>query len=105
MWRRWISDLSVRLHWAKSDIMRRWRLDAHSGTVGILVLISGLLLFIIIGDAVAHAFRAVMPWVAGTQVSEIYWQSIGFGIKTSFLLLLFIGSLMLFLLLKFFDRQ
>ena len=89
MWRRWIRDLSVELHWVNRNIIRRWRLDTPTGIMGILTLISGLLLLIVIGDAIAHAFRAFIPWVSGSRVGEVYWQSIGFGIKTSFLFLLF----------------
>ena len=105
MWRRWIIDLSIKLYWMRRDMIHQWRLDTPSGTVGILTLISGILLLIGIGDAIAHAFRAVIPWVSGSRLGEVYWQSIGFGIKTSFLLLLFIASLVLYILLKLSERQ
>lgn len=105
MWRRWISDLSVELHWMKRDIIRRWRLDTSTGVMGILTLISGLLLFIVIGDGIAHIFRSFVPLVSGSRVEEIYWQSIGFGIKTSFIFMIFSGSLIIFFLLKFSERR
>jgi hypothetical protein len=73
--------------------------------MGILTLISGLLLLIVLGDGVAHAFRAFIPWVSGSRVGEVYWQSVSFGIKTSFMFLLFSGSLILFILLKFSERR
>ena len=105
MWRRWIRDLSVELYWAKRNIRRRCCLDTPAGIVGILTLISGLLLLIVLGDGIAHTFRAFLPWVSGSRVGEVYWQSIGFGIKTSFMFILFSGSLILFIILKFSERR
>lgn len=105
MWPRWIRDLRVELYWMKRDLSRRWRLDNPTGVVGILTLISGVLLLIVIGVGVAHAFRVSIPLVPGSRVEEIYWQSIGFGIRTSFLFLIFSGSVIVFFLLKFFDRR
>ncbi|MDR3540759.1 MAG: hypothetical protein P4L69_07280 [Desulfosporosinus sp.] len=105
MWRRWISDLSVALHWTKRDLIRRWRLDTSTGVMGILTLVSGLLLFVVIGDAIAHIFRSFVPFVSGSRVGEVYWQSIGFGIKVSLIFLIFIGSLIILILLKFSERR
>ena len=105
MWRRWIWNLSVELHWMTRNLIRRWRLDTLAGTVGILTLISGLLLLMVIADGVAHVFRAYMPWVSGSRVGEVYWQSVGYGIKTSFMFLLFSGSLIFFILLKISERR
>lgn len=105
MWRRWINDLSVELHWMKRDIIRRWRLDTSTGIMGILTLISGLLLFVVIGDGIAHIFRSFVPLVSGTRIGEVYWQSIGFGIKISLMFMIFSGSLILLFLLKFFERR
>lgn len=105
MWRRLINDLSVELHWMKRDIIRRWRLDTSTGVMGILTLISGLLLFIVIGDGVAHIFRSFVPFVSGSRVGEVYWQSIGFGLKISFIFLVFSSSLIILFLLKFLERR
>lgn len=105
MWRRWISDLSVELHWIKRDIIRRWRLDTAMGVMGILTLISGLLLFVVIGDGMAYIFRSFTPWVYGSHVGEVYWQSIRFGLKASFIFLIFSGSLIILFLLKFSERR
>jgi len=105
MWRRWIRALNIELYWAKRDIIRRWRLVTPVGIVGILTLISGLLLLAVIGDTIAHAFRMVIPWVSGSRVGEVYWQSIGLGMKMSFMFLLFSGSLIIFILLKFSERN
>lgn len=100
MWRRWIRDLSIELHWMRRNIICRWRLDTPTVVMGILTLISGLLLFIVIGNGISQIFRSFVPWVSGTRVGEVYWQSIGFGIKTSFLFLFFSGSLIIFFVLK-----
>ncbi|SPF56967.1 conserved hypothetical protein [Candidatus Desulfosporosinus infrequens] len=105
MWRRFVSDLGVELHWLKRDIIRRWRLDTFTGVMGILTLVSGLLLFVVLGDGIAHIFRSFVPLVSGSRVGDVYWQSIGFGIKISFIFLIFSGSLVIFLLLKFSERR
>lgn len=105
MWRRLIRDLSVELNWMRRNIIRRWRLDTPTGVVGILTLISGLLLFVVIGNGISQIFRSFVPWVSGSRVGEVYWQSIGFGIKTSFIFLIFSGSLITYLLLKLGKRR
>jgi membrane-anchored protein YejM (alkaline phosphatase superfamily) len=97
--------MRVELHWMKRDILRRWRLDTSVGIMGMLTLISGLLLFVVIGDGTAHIFRSFIPLVAGTRVGEVYWQSIGFGIKVSFIFLVFSASLTILFLLRFFERR
>ena len=105
MWGRWIKDLSVELYWLRRNIIRRWRLDTPTGIMGMLTLISGLLLFVVIGNGISQIFRSFVPWVSGSRVGEVYWQSIGFGIKTSFIFLIFSGSLIIFFLLKLSGRR
>ncbi|EHQ87351.1 hypothetical protein DesyoDRAFT_0142 [Desulfosporosinus youngiae DSM 17734] len=105
MWRRQIRILNIELQWMKRDIIRRWRLDTPTGVVGILSLISAVLLFVVIGAGFAYIFRLFVPWVSGPRVGEVYWYSLAFGIKASFLLLLFIGSLITFCLLKLSERR
>ena len=105
MWRRWIRDLSIELHRIRRNFNRRWRLDTPTRVMGILTLILGILLFVIIGNGISQIFRSFVPWVHGSRVGEVYWQSIGFGIKTSFIFLVFISSLILFFLLKFPRRR
>lgn len=95
-----IRDLSIELHWLKRNIMRRWQLDAPTGVMGILTLSTGLLLFIVIGNGISQIFRSFVPWVSGSRVGEVYWQSVGFGIITSFIFLTFSASLIIFVLLK-----
>jgi len=105
MWYRWIRVLSIELQWMKRDIIRHWRLDTPTGVMGILLLISAVLFFVVIGGGFAYIFRSFVPWVSGSRVGEVYWYSLGFGIKASFLFLLFIGSLIMFFLLKLSDRR
>ncbi|KGP75968.1 hypothetical protein JT05_07400 [Desulfosporosinus sp. Tol-M] len=105
MWGRWIRDLSVELHWMGRNIIRRWRLDTPTGVMGILTLISGVFLFVVIGNGISQIFRSFVPWVSGSRVGEVYWQSIGFGIKTSLIFLIFSGSLIIFFLLKLSGRR
>jgi hypothetical protein len=105
MWGRWIRDLSVELHWMRRNIIRRWRLDTPTGVMGILTLISGVFLFVVIGNGISQIFRSFVPWVSGSRVGEVYWQSIGFGIKTSLIFLFFSGSLIIFFLLKWSGRR
>lgn len=105
MWRKWSRMISFELELMKRDIIRRWRLDTPTGVMGILLLVSFLLLFVVIGGGFAYIFRLFVPWVSGARIGEVYWYSIGFGIKTSFLFLLFIGSLVMFFLLKTGERR
>ena len=105
MYRRWIRDLSVELYRMRRNIICRVRTDTRIVFMGILTLISGLVLFGIIVNGIAYIFRSSVPWVYGTRVGEIYWQSIGFGIKASFIFLIFSGSLIIFFLLKFQGRR
>jgi hypothetical protein len=105
MWRRWIRNLIVELHWMKRNIIRRRRLDTPTRVVGILTLISGLLLFIVIGNGISQIYRSYVPWVSGSRVGEVYWQSIGFGVKTSFVFLIFSASLIILFVLKVSERR
>ena len=105
MWERWIRNLSLELYWLRRNIIRRWRLNTPTRVMGILTLISGILLFVIIGNGISQIFRSFVPWVYGSRVGEVYWQSIGFGIKTSLIFLVFISSLTIFSLLKFSRRR
>lgn len=102
---RWIRNLSVELHWRRRNFIRRRRLDTQTGVMGIITLISGLLLFVVIGNGISQIFRSFVPWVSGSRVGEVYWQSIGFGIKTSLIFLFFSGSLIIFFVLKLSGRR
>ena len=105
MWRRWLKDLKIELHWMRRNIIRRWRLDTPTGVMGTLTLLSGLLLFVVIANGVSQVFRLFVPWVSGSRVGEVYWQSIGFGMITSFIFLIFSASLILFFFFKLSRRR
>jgi len=105
MWGRRIRNLSTELYWMRRNIIRRWRLDTPTGVMGILTLISGAVLFVVIGNGISQIFRSFVPWVSGSRVGEVYWQSIGFGIITSLIFLIFSGSLIIFFLLKMSRRR
>ncbi|WP_041219178.1 hypothetical protein [Desulfitobacterium dichloroeliminans] len=100
MLNRLLRELRIELYWIKKVMIRRWRLDTPIGVVGIIALLSGLGLFLLIGQGIAKVFRAAIPWVAGTSVGTIYWSSIGFALKASSLFLLFSASLVVLLWLK-----
>ena len=104
MWKRWNRELCLQLHWTRRDIIRRLRLDTPTGIMRVVTGISALLLFIALANGMSQIFRAFLPWVSGSRVGEVYWQSIGFGITTSFLFLIFSGSLIIYFVLKFSGR-
>lgn len=105
MLNRLIRELRIELYWIKKEITRRWHLDTPIGVVGIITFISGLGLFLLIGQGIAKIFRAAIPWVNGTSVGTIYWSSIGFALKASFMFLLFSTSLVILLWLKLHYRR
>lgn len=102
---RWTDTLKIEFHWWKRDVIRRWRLDTPIGMSGILVIVSGILLLIVLGNGAAHIFRFFVPWVSGSRIGDIYWQSIGFGIKASIIFILFCTSLIAFIAFKFSERR
>lgn len=105
MWQRWLRELSVELYWLKKDIIRRWHLDTPVGVVGILALTSGLIFLVILGQGLASLFQNMIPWVAGSRAGEVYWSSVGFSIKASFVFLIFCCTLIVFILLKIFNHR
>ena len=100
-----IQELSIELRLIRRYIIRRWQLDTPIRLMGIIVILSGLLLVIIIGNAVAHLYRLFVPIVSGLRVEEVYWSSLGFGIKISLTFAIFVSSLCIFLLLKCFVQK
>jgi len=105
MWHRIWRDLKIELYWMKKHLKRRWHLDTPVGVMGIIAILSGLALFVIIGQGLATMFRGAMPWVNGTNVSVVYWSSIWFAIKAGFVFLLFCSSLVFFFLFKMYYRR
>ena len=84
MWQRIFRELSIQFYWFKRDLVQRWRLDTPGGIVGILVLISGIVLLMTLGQGLARIFRNTIPWVTGGNMETVYWQSMiykSFGIK------------------------
>lgn len=100
MLNRLFRELRIEFYWVKKELTRRWHLDTPIGIVGVIVLLSGLGLFLLIGQGIAKIFRAAIPWVAGNSVSTIYWSSIGLALKVSFVFLVFATSLLLLFWLK-----
>lgn len=105
MWSKWTRELNVKFQWTKRDLVRRWKLDTATGVAGILVIISTLLLFMVIASGIARIFRSFVPWISGSRAGEIYWYSISFGIKASFLFIILIISLIVLLAHKFSQRR
>lgn len=105
MWHRLIRELRIETYWMKKEMIRRWHLDTPVGVVGIIALLSGVALFMIIGQGIAKVIRGAIPWVAGSTVGAVYWSSIGFALKASFIFLLFCSSLIVFSLLKTYYRR
>lgn len=100
MLNRFLRELRIESYWIKRELTQRWQLDTPIGIVGIIVIFSGLGLFLLIGQGIAKIFRAAIPWVTGNSVGTIYWTSIGFALKVSFVFLLFCTSLLVLLWLK-----
>lgn len=105
MWRRWAREFTIEWHWLKKDIVRKWNLDTPVGVLGILVVIIGFALLTILAQGLSNFFRSAIPWVSGRNISTVYWQSIGFGVKTSFFFLLFCVAIITYIVLKVFDRH
>jgi ABC-type multidrug transport system fused ATPase/permease subunit len=105
MWRRWLDNLYIELYWRKRVLVRRWHLDTPTRMSGILVLTTGVLLLFILGNGAAHVFRAFVPWVSGSRIGDVYWQSISFGIKITLMFLLFCASVIALIIFKFTERR
>ncbi|NMA67820.1 MAG: hypothetical protein GX958_00115 [Desulfitobacterium sp.] len=105
MLNRFIRELRIEFYWLKKDFIRRFQLDTPIGLIGVIALLSGLGLFILISQGVAKIFRAAIPWVNGSAIGSIYWTSILFAIKVSFMFLLFSASILILLWLKTRSRR
>lgn len=100
MWERIRRELLIEYYWWKRHNVKKWRLDSPLGVLGILLITSGIILMVIIGQAFAALFRNMMPIVSGTQVAGAYWSSVIFALKFSIFLIIFIVLIVLFLFLK-----
>lgn len=100
MLNRFIRELRIEFYWLRKDLIRRFKLDTPVGLIGLVVLLSGLGLFVVISQGIAKIFRSAIPWVSGSAIGSIYWTSIFFALKVSFLFLLFSASIVLLLWFK-----
>lgn len=105
MWSKIFQDLAVEFYWLKRDLLRRWPLDTPVGVVGIIALISGIVFMIMIWQGLAAVFRNLIPWVAGSQVGKVYWSSVAFSLKASFVFLIFCTSLIVFIIVKLTSKR
>lgn len=101
---RWIHEIEIEIFWMKRKLIQRWRMDTPSGIMGIIVVISGIVLFVFMVQGVAMVIRGAMPWVAGSKVSSIYWSSLGYALKAALAFLVFCTSVIIFFLIKLFNR-
>lgn len=105
MLHRFIRELRIEFYWMKKEMVRRWHLDTPVGVMGIIALLSGIALFVVIVQGIAKVIRGAIPWVAGSTVGTLYWSSIGFALKASFIFLVFCSSVIIFFLLKLYNRR
>jgi len=101
MLKHWQRDLRIFGYWIKRELIRRWKLDTPLGIMGIIALITGIGLMVIIGQSFAALFRAMIPWVAGHKVAEVYWTSVAFAVKVSIVFLIFTVSVLLYFFMRF----
>lgn len=106
MWERIRRDILIEYYWwrrhtGRRNVGKKWRMDSPLGVMGILLITSGIIVMIIIGQAFAAMFRNMMPLVTGTSVAGTYWSSIVFALKMSMFLIVFISSFIAILYYKF----
>lgn len=105
MWERIRRELLVEYYWWKRHNVKRRRGDSPLGGVGILLIISGIFLMLIIGQAFSLFFRSIIPLVSGPQIAGTYWSSVFLGLKASVVFMVFIVSLMVILFFKITGRR
>jgi hypothetical protein len=105
MWKSIFREIVIELYWTKKKILRYWKLNTPAGIMGILTMIFGLVLLVIIAQGAARIFRSFIPYVSGVKMGQAYWSSVSFGLKVSLTFLLFLSSLILFIIFKFFWRR
>lgn len=105
MWHRLMREVMVEFYWIKEELIRRWHLDTPIGLMGIIALFSGIILVILIGQGIATIVRGSIPWVAGSTVGALYWSSLGLALKVSLVFIIFCSSLILYMMLKYYNRR
>jgi len=105
MWKRIRRELLIEYYWWKRHSVKKWSLDSPLGIMGILLIIAGIIIMIIIGQAFATIFRSMIPVVGGNQVAGVYWSSISLAIKFSLALFIFFICIVVIIYLKFLRRK
>jgi len=105
MWKRIRRELLIEYYWWKRHSVKKWSLDSPLGIMGILLIIAGIIIMIIIGQAFATIFRSMIPVVGGNQVAGVYWSSISLAIKFSLALFIFFSCIVVIIYLKFLRRK
>ncbi len=105
MWKRIRRELLIEYYWWKRHSVKKWSLDSPLGIMGILLIIAGVIIMIIIGQAFATIFRSMIPVVGGNQVAGVYWSSISLAIKFSLALFIFFICIVVIIYLKFLRRK
>ena len=105
MWKRIRRELLIEYYWWKRHSVKKWSLDSPLGIMGILLIIAGVIIMIIIGQAFATIFRSMIPVVGGNQVAGVYWSSISLAIKFSLALFIFFSCIVVIIYLKFLRRK
>jgi len=105
MWRRIRRELLFEYYWWKRQSGKKWSMDSPLGIMGILLITSGIIILLIIGQAFASVFRNMVPIVGGTQVAGVYWSSVVLAIKFSFAFLVFIVVIILIVLTRVSRRR
>lgn len=105
MWRRIRREMMTEYYWLKRHSAKKWRLDSPGGFMGILLIVSGIILMTLVGQAFAAIFRHMIPLVAGTEVSSVYWSSIIFALKMSLAFIIFSVALIGYLFFRFTRRK
>ncbi|MGI5902510.1 MAG: hypothetical protein ACOX7U_08640 [Desulfitobacteriia bacterium] len=100
MWERIRRELLIEYYWWKRHSGKRKNPDSRRGLWGMLLITSGIIVMIIVGQAFATIFRSMIPLVGGNQVAGVYWSSVILALKFSTAFLLFLISLILFFFWK-----
>ena len=82
---------------SKKYVNRNRHRDTGIKNLGILILALTLVAFYLVSSLFSQIFRAFTPWVPGTGVGTLYWQSMAFGLKAGFIFLLCICGILIFL--------
>lgn len=105
MWERIRRELLVEYYWWKRQNIKKKHLDSPISIVGILLLVSGIILMILLGQGIAAMLRSMIPIIGGTQIAGAYWTSVFLAFKISLVLILLLVSAVVYFVLKIFGRR